>query len=939
VYYLALIKLIKNKWLFLSLTICVFLCVVAACVLPLFENALLGRMLIMSFNNSNLKASSYMDRLTYTMPIQMNDKNQSDAYYSNLIENDLVKRFKHAPAYFNKIYTSNASFGMEDITYKTDNPVNTSNIFFISMNNYDNNLNLIAGKYPSSTKTTDGYAEIMVSNDTAISNSFVLNRIYKISDSITLNKTFNVKIVGIFNYYNCGVSSTNNTAEMINSVVIDNSIFNKLITTDYKELQSIKWDYFLDYTKINVDDIPSIINENIQQNLQFGHVVSVGNIVPYKYNGVDTLKTYDKDKQTLTVLIIVFTVPMFLLLLYSIFFISKLVVEMDKNEISVLQSRGASIHNIALMYLLQSAIITILPFLTAPFIATMICRILGNTSGFLQFTKNIALKPNLSFTVYLFNIIACAIVIITMLIPSVLASRTSIVQRKLKNSEKLHKPFWMRFYLDFVLLAVSAYGYYNFVSRQSTIKSLNANANQLPIEPLTFLIMVVFLVAMGLFFMRFYPVIMKFISEMGRKIWSASFYSSIKRVTTLKDKEQFIILFIILTMSLGIFSTNSAQTINKNLNDYIMYSGSADMALVPYDGIPKNGPGADLNAMAQKPIFSIYKNLKGVTAASIISIANAPQIYVNLKQSSDNLKMIGVDPNTYADVVWSRTDMLDTHINNYLNMLAKNPDSCIISKNLADDMGLMIGDDAQVNTNAKGYGAYTLKVVAIINTWPTYIYTNDRSGKSTLDELMITNNVTLESKYKDVLYQILLKTDKDTTATSITNQLSNMHLPIATIHDYKADVSSSENSAQRQSLNALLTFSFLIIFAVCLMGFVLYWILSIRSRVLQFGILRAMGMSVKSIYAMLIYEQLFITLVTTIYSIFIGGLSSRIFVNILRVTFGADQQVLPFEFVSTQMDFIKIYIFFGLMFVLTFIIIVLLIKRIKIAQTIKLGED
>ncbi|MHB1485788.1 MAG: hypothetical protein ACYCYI_14185 [Saccharofermentanales bacterium] len=222
--YFILIKIIKNKWLFLVLTMCVFLCIVSACVLPMFEDALIGRMLIMKFNKINIEAGSYTNRLTYSLPVDMNDKNRSDAYYSDLIENDLVKRYKQKIAYFNKIYSSNL-FEMEDITFKGDNSDGAKRIIFITMNNFENNMHLISGRFPSSSKTSEGYIEIAVSNETAIINDFVINRIYKITNNFIAGKSFVVKITGIFNYYTGGVSSLNSNADKSNVVVMERTNF------------------------------------------------------------------------------------------------------------------------------------------------------------------------------------------------------------------------------------------------------------------------------------------------------------------------------------------------------------------------------------------------------------------------------------------------------------------------------------------------------------------------------------------------------------------------------------------------------------------------------------------------------------------------------------------------------------------------------------------
>ena len=65
---------------------------------------------------------------------------------------------------------------------------------------------------------------------------------------------------------------------------------------------------------------------------------------------------------------------------------------------------------------------------------------------------------------------------------------------------------------------------------------------------------------------------------------------------------------------------------------------------------------------------------------------------------------------------------------------------------------------------------------------------------------------------------------------------------------------------------------------MCIIGFLIYWILSIKSRTLQFGILRAMGMSFREIIAMILYEQILVSGVAIIIAVVIGSVASDLFV-------------------------------------------------------------
>ena len=73
-------------------------------------------------------------------------------------------------------------------------------------------------------------------------------------------------------------------------------------------------------------------------------------------------------------------------------------------------------------------------------------------------------------------------------------------------------------------------------------------------------------------------------------------------------------------------------------------------------------------------------------------------------------------------------------------------------------------------------------------------------------------------------------------------------------------------------MNGALTMSFVIIMIMTIIGFLIYWILSIRSRQLQFGILRAMGVTFREIIGIIGYEQILVSGVSIAMAFIIGGL-------------------------------------------------------------------
>ena len=152
-------------------------------------------------------------------------------------------------------------------------------------------------------------------------------------------------------------------------------------------------------------------------------------------------------------------------------------------------------------------------------------------------------------------------------------------------------------------------------------------------------------------------------------------------------------------------------------------------------------------------------------------------------------------------------------------------------------------------------------------------------------------------------------------------------------------VTASKTDATLQGVNGALTLGFITIMAMCFIGFLIYWILSIKGRTLQFGILRAMGMSFREIIAMIIYEQILVSGVSIFLSIIIGGIASDLFVPLFHVLYNVTDKVPPFVVASSRADYIKLYCIVLVMLIVGFIVIARLIKQININKALKLGED
>ncbi|MBQ8410352.1 MAG: FtsX-like permease family protein, partial [Ruminiclostridium sp.] len=156
-------------------------------------------------------------------------------------------------------------------------------------------------------------------------------------------------------------------------------------------------------------------------------------------------------------------------------------------------------------------------------------------------------------------------------------------------------------------------------------------------------------------------------------------------------------------------------------------------------------------------------------------------------------------------------------------------------------------------------------------------------------------------------YEVWLDLEENATSEALYNDISAKRIPIEFINDSSQRLILEKNEPQLQGMNGALTMSFVIIMIMTIIGFLIYWILSIRSRTLQFGILRAMGVTFREIIGIIGYEQILVSGVSIAMAFIIGGIASDLFVPLFRSMYNPIDQVPPFRVAALQSDYIKIY--------------------------------
>lgn len=939
------IKMYTNLRMVSCLLIGVILAVGMMSSIPVYTDGVLQRMLTKDMEN--FQNTNYVFPGTYNFDMKFYDFKKTEAIKNFQQTNDRIT--KELYPQINVSYVTNNCdvydefLGAVDETKMGPNS-NVKGINVEAISGFADHIKVIQGTM-FSTQKVNGIYEALVSEKTIKEQNLLVGRTYIMKNLYddTLTNYLKVKIVGAYTYKN-----ENDPYwyygdwEHEDSFIIDFDLFmNEFLKEQITDLTSASWYYALDYHEIKVKDIPSLVNTIKSQ----AKVLKSG----YDYSGIfpvfDILNKYVERAKVLKITLLVLQIPILLMILFYLFMVSQLIIDQERNEIAVLKSRGYSRLQIIKGYFTESFILIGIAILVGPLVGLMFCKFIGASNGFLEFVQRKKLPVFLNFKAYQYSLIAIGFFMITMLVPAILATRASIVNHKRKNIRKGNSTLWKKFYLDIILLGVSIYGYYNYQSRVSIIKVASISGNDIPIDPVLFCISTLFILAIGMFFLRIFPYFVKFIFWIGKKFWGPVGYTSLTNVARAGVQDQFLMLFLILTISIGIFNANSARTININTEQKERYKYGADMVLKPKWDSNKalviTIPNVTTEPLAPKPVIYVeppflpFTQLNGVESAAKVFRKEDINTSVN-GTFGKNTYILGIDPYDFGKTAWFRNNLLPYHINEYLNLLTKDPRAFIVSSSFKKKYNAKVGDLITVtwgdNANLEGY------IFGFVDYWPTY---NPYSKEKNMEakDLIVANLSYINTNMRTEPYEIWLKLKKGATTDMVYSDIEKKKLDILAVENANQEVIAKKNDAMLQGTNGALTMGFIVTLVICTIGYLIYWILSISKRTLQFGVFRAMGISFKEILSMIVIEQMLISGTSIIMGVIAGGLASDLFIPLLQIVYSSSEQVIPFKVVAVRGDYYKLYSIIIMMLFIGVIVLGRLISKININQALKLGED
>lgn len=667
----------------------------------------------------------------------------------------------------------------------------------------------------------------------------------------------------------------------------------------------------------------------------------------YMYTFEDMLEQYNSEKKTVNVILWVLELPILGMVLAFIYMVSKQIVETEKSEIAMLKSRGLNRKQIVSMYGLQSSILAGFGFLIGVPFGYLLCKLAAGTTDFLTFSWENMWVYNFVPSMLVYGLIASIIGIVFILVPVIASTKISIVEYK-SNKSIASKPSWEKYFLDVVLLGVSLYLLYNYNQNSETLRQKAMEGNRM--DPMIFLDSLLFIIAFGLVALRLTHYIVKLVYATGKRKWSPAIYASFLQITRSSVKQGFISVFLILTVALGLFNANTARTINRNNEDRIVYETGADIVMKEQWEIDLYYlQSREIEYDYKEPDYAKYNYLmeQGICdSMTRVIYDEATDVTAGTTTLNDCILM-GINTKEFGETAYLKEELNeDAHWYNYLNALAVKQNGIIISSNMAAELGASEGDiircarmgaiPSKANTVR---GTLAGEVVAIVDNWPGYDRYYYEDGELKENYLIVANYASVVNSFKISPYQIWMKLSEDATYEDVDDFIHENGIVVQENNIVDEQVSRMKSSPIIQITNGMFTLSFIIALILCAIGFLIYWISSIRQRELLFGVYRAMGMSVKEINRMLMNEHIFSTFFSVIAGGLVGMVSTLLFVKVFGIIYLPEKHNLDIYIYFELGDIVKLAVVVTAMIIVCMLVLRRLVRSLNITQALKLGEE
>ncbi len=537
------------------------------------------------------------------------------------------------------------------------------------------------------------------------------------------------------------------------------------------------------------------------------------------------LDTYMTQLSTAQRVILLLASQAFIFVLYLLSMITSFMLERSQGELATLTSRGASRGQIVRIFFLEGLILALPAGIWfGPWIAQQAVALWASLSGA---TVPSALPPEAQS----YALGAAVFCWLALALPVIPAAQRNVLDWQQELTRPTQQAAWQQRYLDLFLLAFGGLAYWQLSQSGSFIMRRLGEDTQT--DPFLLLGPSLMLIAVGLVFLRVFPLLLRGISWAIQQVRGLILPIGITRLARSPVAPSRVILLISITAALIFFAQVFSDTLDVRQEEIAHYAIGADLrvslANADFDSLldhpsvlaesrvfrtrmQTSGLGSDITLLAIDPatITQVTRYPEGVSPVSMEILANA----LNVRQESDP---------AYQDA---------------LPAIFSNP---ALPKDRPDTDVIMFSLFGWQNL---------YEIRGNIINFPTL------RGKFILTNIhALSERINLDTRALELSHELWLSVDP----AGYQALINDPRLEGRIIGDAQAQLAAMQMDSLSRGSKAAFELNALTLAVLSITGFILVQYFAARRRAFEFSLLRAMGISSVQLLGLLTMEGALVT--------------------------------------------------------------------------------
>jgi ABC-type lipoprotein release transport system permease subunit len=642
------------------------------------------------------------------------------------------------------------------------------------------------------------------------------------------------------------------------------------------------------------------------------------------------------------------------LLLFFVSMMAGLLVDRQSDSIVLLHNRGASRSQVLSAFMTQSLALGLIALIIGTTLAIFACyataqRLLPATvQDSINVISNTPIQALLSVKWYAITTVLISIA--TMFLSLSQASRGNAWTTGWQSASTARRPLWRRLNLDLFALVIAIVGY-GFSSYLTGIEQLlDAQTQALVVTPLALLAPIFLLLAVVLLFLRLFPFLLYLGNTLVMRGRGAVPMLAVAQMARTPRHSLRIILLLSLAIAFAMFALIFSATQGQRAQDIAAYQAGADFS--------GDIPASAVNHYALAQETTLYRHIRGVTSASAGYVEDDTSSATNI--AAFPIQLQAVDPSTYAQSsIWTSQDSAQSLSSLLAQLAAQRGDaiqsgviSAIVDSFTWNTLNLHVGSTFSLFKAGSAGAVMHYVAIAEVQRIPG-INSSDEGGVIVDYQSFLA--VEANKGFADIIdNHIWLKTSSSPQAlASVRAALSTPPLQLDNLYDRRALAAALQSDPLALNILGLLAIGATTALLLALLGNLLASWLSVRQRLTNFTVLRAIGTGPHQIAAVLTWEQAIIYAVTLLLGIVFGALLAFTIIPALIFTslpigqatnylsndaFYAIQHIIPIDLV-VPLSLIIAFVVLTLTCVVVVGVMIRIVLRASMTGVLRLDEN